>query len=406
MNHSIDAYTTDINAMLHDVSNQMARAQLFRRLSAKSNHSSPGSMRGNTRVVKPHSSGGTPLSLQRRRTTAAHTTRSKPPVAPPFQQLPQAAKAIPPRPRRNGLPSATRPVTWHPGSYHFSDCSQPVPSDGGLAFYPTTTPQESYFTDYPIGAMQPSLGFIQPLEAHERDDVFSNDYTQQPMADYSHEFVNDNSFNQSSLCDPATQFSQHDTMLSSTYCQYPSSFQTKNPVQMPSDHVTYSTQHLPILSSSGYACDPPQYLQFPNPPQVTKQQSKELVGMGLYDGLTRKELSTPDTSMDRIKQLLAAPQGKGLKLEETWQPPPNEEVDEDEEADEGSSADEGEEDPPPAPAQAEMQPNFYPSYGDLSNQSFFFDNDDPYASCMSFNQEVQVCPPKAAEPSYQNFMWL
>ncbi|KAL9002564.1 MAG: hypothetical protein Q9188_004510 [Gyalolechia gomerana] len=405
MNRSIDAYTTDINAMLHDVSNQMARAQLFRRLSAKSNHSSPGSKRGNTRVVKPHSSGGTPLGVQRRRTTAAYSTRSKPPTAQPFQQLPQAAKAIAPRTRQNGLPSATRPVTWHPGSYYFNDCSQETPYDGGLPYSPTAAPQESYFTDYSIRAIQPSFDLIQTPEAHEQD-VFSNDYTQQPIPDYSYGYMNDNSFYQSSLYDPATQFSQQDTMLSSTYGQYPSSFQTNNPVQISADHVTYSTQHTPTLSSGRYACDPPQYLQSSNPPQVTKQRSKELVGMGLYDGPSRKELSTPDTSVDRLSQLLAAPQGKGLKLEETWQPPPNEEVDDDEEEDEGSSVDEAEDDLPSAPTQAEMEPNFYPSYGALSNQSFFFDSDDPYASCRSFNQGMQVCPPKAAEPSLQNFMWF
>lgn len=126
--------------------------------------------------------------------------------------------------------------------------------------------------------------------------------------------------------------------------------------------------------------------------------------MGLYDGPSRKDLSAPATSVDRISQLLAAPQGKGLKLEETWQPP-NEEVDDDEE-DEGSSTDEAEEDLPPAPTQAETQPTFYPSYGDLSNQSFLFDSDDPYVSCMSFNQGMQVFPQKASEPPFQDFMWF
>ena len=125
--------------------------------------------------------------------------------------------------------------------------------------------------------------------------------------------------------------------------------------------------------------------------------------MGLYDGPSRKELSTPDTSVERISQLLAAPQGKGLKLEETWQPV-NEDADEDEE--ESSSADEAEEDLPPAPAQTHAQPGVFPAYGDLSNQSFFFDSDDPYTSCMSFDQSVQVCQSKAPDPSLQNFMWF
>ncbi|KAL8938969.1 MAG: hypothetical protein Q9216_003617 [Gyalolechia sp. 2 TL-2023] len=405
MNHSIDAYTTDINVMLHDVSNQMARAQLFRRLSAKSNHSSPGSKRGSARIIKPHSSGGTPLGVQRRRTTAAYTARSKPPTAQACPQFPQAVQGIASRTRHNGPTPATRPVTWHPGSYHSNDCPQDMLYNGGFPSYPTIAPQESYLIDYPDCAMQSSFNLIPPLETHEQD-IFSHDYVPQPIPDYLHEYVNDNSFYQTSLYGPSTHFSQQDTAPSSTCGQYPSSFQTNNTLQAPSDHVAYSTPHTPILPSSRSGCDPPQYLRSPNPPQVTKQRSKELVGMGLYDGPSRKELSTPDTSVDRISQLLAAPQGKGLKLEETWQPPPNEEVDEDEEEDESSSADEAEEELPPALTQAEIQPNVYPSYGDLSNQSFFFESDDPYASCMSFNQGMQIYPSKPTEPSLQNFMWF
>lgn len=225
------------------------------------------------------------------------------------------------------------------------------------------------------------------------------------MSDYTHGVINDNPFRPSSY-EHAMQLSPQDALLALTYGQYPFTFQTKESLQTPSDHTTYPTQHEAMLSTNQYACDAAQYLQPPNPPQVTKQRSKELIGMGLYDGPSRKELSTPNTSVDRISQLLAAPQGKGLKLEETWQPRPSEEVDDDEDEDEGSSTDEAEEDLPHAPAQAEMQPTFYPSYGDLSNQSFFFDSDDPYASCMSFNQGMQVFPSKVSEPSVQNFMWF
>lgn len=125
--------------------------------------------------------------------------------------------------------------------------------------------------------------------------------------------------------------------------------------------------------------------------------------MGLYDGPGRKELSTLNSSPDHIDQLFTVPQGKGLKLEETWQPP-NENTDEVEE--EGSSEDEAEEVPPPAPTQVDVQSTYIPAYGDLSNQSFFFDGDDPYYDCMPFDQGFQVCQPKASDPSFQNFMWF
>ncbi|KAL8717835.1 MAG: hypothetical protein Q9225_004958 [Loekoesia sp. 1 TL-2023] len=405
MSRSNNMPPTDIDAMLHDVSNQMARSQLFRRLSAKSNNSSPGSKKGNARVVKPHSSGGTPLGVQRRRTTTAHASRTKPPTAPSFasvQQLPQAATASTHRPRQNGPPSATRPLTWHPGSYRLDKCPQEIPYNNNLSFYPTTAPQEPHFTGYSNYSSFSSFNSTLPPEAQGQD-LFSSDYSQQSTSDNSLEYTNSSSFYQPPMYDYSTLFPHQDTTLSSTYLQYPSSLQMTDPSQVPSDYAIYSTQHTPNLFSSQYVCNPPQYVQSPNPPQITKQRSKELVGMGLYDGPSRKELSTPDTSADRISQLLVPPQGKGLKLEETWQPR-DEDADENEE--EGSSADEAEEDLPPALAQAEVQPSLFPTYGDLSNQSFFFDTDDPYTGCMSFDQGIQACPPKAPEPSLQNFMWF
>lgn len=125
--------------------------------------------------------------------------------------------------------------------------------------------------------------------------------------------------------------------------------------------------------------------------------------MGLYDGPGRKELLTLNSSPDHIDLLFTPPQGKGLKLEETWQPP-NDDGDEVEE--EGSSEDEGEEIPPPASSQTDLQSTFIPAYGDLSNQSFFFDSDDPYPDYLPLDQGFQACQPKATDPSLQNFMWF
>ncbi|TID19093.1 Chitin synthase export chaperone [Venturia nashicola] len=87
-----------------------------------------------------------------------------------------------------------------------------------------------------------------------------------------------------------------------------------------------------------------------------REQSTELIGLGLYD--------PPGTTLPFM------PMGaKGLKLEETWQPP--EEM-EDADADEES---EDEEEEPPRPEDAQ-RPQVSPPVVNMSGQGFFFDEED------------------------------
>lgn len=107
--------------------------------------------------------------------------------------------------------------------------------------------------------------------------------------------------------------------------------------------------------------------------------------------------------------------GKGLKLEETWQPP-NE--DEEEADDEGYSTDEAEEveETPPtimASSPAEAQTAVYPTYADMSNQSFFFNDDDEYtneaqyANYLAYGQPLPGSQPKPhSNPRMENYLWL
>ena len=116
-----------------------------------------------------------------------------------------------------------------------------------------------------------------------------------------------------------------------------------------------------------------------------EDSGKELVGMGLYD--------LPEPSLDWSPSLVEAT-GKGLKLEETWQPPEEdddedeeeeeeEEEDDEQEADDTSSDDGEEELPPPPPPKQEPSQIKAPVVsirpqptGNLQGQSFFFDEDD------------------------------
>lgn len=143
----------------------------------------------------------------------------------------------------------------------------------------------------------------------------------------------------------------------------------------------------------------------PQPLQVLrKKKSKELVGLGLYDDKKEDFLSTLNSDPNRESL------GKDLKLEETWQPPKDEGEDED-----ASSSDEADDEVPETfdPInQAPVNPQtFYPAYGDLSNQSFFFNEDEqqlghdaPYVNYVAFDPEGPAKAPPIAETG--NFMWL
>ena len=143
----------------------------------------------------------------------------------------------------------------------------------------------------------------------------------------------------------------------------------------------------------------------PQPLQVVqRKKSKELVGLGLYDDKKEDFMSTLNSESNRESL------GKDLKLEETWQPPKDEGEDE-----EASSSDEAEEEVPENLDSLHQAPinsqTFYPTYGDLSNQSFFFNDDEqqlgqdaPFVSYAAFEPEGPVKAPPMAGTG--NFMWL
>ncbi|KAL8704789.1 MAG: hypothetical protein Q9201_002060 [Fulgogasparrea decipioides] len=402
MNHSNHPPPADIDAMLYDVSNQMARSQIFRRLSANSKNSSPSSRKGNTRVFKPHSSGGTPNGVQRRKTTAAHASRHHGPPTPMSGPSQQSVPTVAQRVKHNGSASTARPMTWHPGIYSLQNCPQELQSAHSSYFPPSMIYQDPIWTDStdyaPQFSFDPSLSW-EPQYQNATVTLAS----QSTIPDYPSAYSVETPTYHPASHDYVTQLPQQD--INNTYGYDPcyTSGPTSDPFQVLSDNASYSAQQTPNSFPNQYPLDPPQYVRDPVPSHITKQRSKELIGMGLYDGPGRKELLALDASPHHISQLLAEPQGKGLKLEETWQPP-NEDGDDNE--DEAYSTDEAEDDLPAAPASTETQRTYISAYGDLSNQSFFFENDDPYTACMSFDQAMKVCPPKASDLPNQNLMWF
>ncbi|KAL8950830.1 MAG: hypothetical protein Q9222_003151 [Ikaeria aurantiellina] len=399
----------DIDAMLQDVSNQMARSQLFRRLSTNSNNSSP-SRKGNTRIAKAHSNSATPQGVQRRRTTAAYTCRTRPTATYPARSQPVLRHAAPNvQSLKHRTPSsATRPMTWHPGLYPDENASgqgflndlsdyHPNSSYNNLGSYPSS----EYFVRSSFDAMLPG-GAQQQY----------GDALNPAMPDTSWDYGYENSSHLHQTFGQPAQLFQQDTKTLYDYDPFYASFETSDFSQLPPDLASYSTQQTPDIFPTQFPSQQPQYIQPPAVPQINKQRSKELVGMGLYDGPSRKELSGLNASPERLNQLLAEPQGKGLRLEETWQPPSEdsnnaEEEEGDEEGEEEAySTDEAEEDFPPAPPPADVQPTFIPACNDLSNKSFFFESDDPYTNYISLDQGVEMCQTNPSTLSTQNFMWF
>jgi len=160
-------------------------------------------------------------------------------------------------------------------------------------------------------------------------------------------------------------------------------------------------------------------------PRLTKPRSKELVGMGLYDTPDRDSFSLDSATESHGASFIANPHheslGKGLKLEETWQPPAEEEEDdEEEEEEEEAESSDGEEEqqveetvPVGTSEQiwqadiigAKLQDVGQPSYGDMSNQSFFFDGDDTYFEGSAYAQG-DVMQSNLQGVALKNYMWV
>ena len=125
---------------------------------------------------------------------------------------------------------------------------------------------------------------------------------------------------------------------------------------------------------------------------LPRKRSKELVGIGLYSDKEPDFMSTLNADSNRISL------GKELKLEESWAPPQNEELNEDQEDCSSDEAEDMEDDELDSPDSDQAPPKsmVYPPLDDLSNHTFFFSDDehhgiggDNYASYLSLSQGLQ-----------------
>lgn len=382
---------------------------LLRQLSSNPTTPPANNRKGAMRAVKGNLGGTSPHSIQRRRTTASHTGRAIHAGAPEhfYQRR---------RHHESGYASheLLRPVSWHPNSRSFDTTAGYGPTSepalrntiAGLQNLAVTT----------VGAAGGESPLPTPLPAGSNYAVHPASTTTVHPAGGFHD-------GQMATIDPTMAY------VSQPVYAWPSQYQGYFSEMPPSYDPAYyppvtempplawsQTSHFPAPAVPSLV---PDCLSFPasseDPDSLTasgasplpRKRSKELVGMGLYDNPEDDLWSELDHDHPSFLYHLANPhresRGKGLKLEETWEPPKGPDgADEDE----AYSSDEAEEELPVVATSMEQgPPTCYGPYGDLSNQSFFFDSDDPYSACVMFDQGLQPFPPKCPEPARENFLW-
>ena len=333
----------------HDMATNMATytptPHAAHRLSRSSNSQSGHSFR----VEKPRSIHNSPRPVERRRTTTGAKLYAT--LDDHYNMMlgispdEEAADPVP-------EPVSSRPMSWHPSSTQFNAGYQPNAnnqsqnwnassrmSGQGSDFYSLSTRNSMsaepshYFPTYATG-----------YDAHRgSQDSDSSWQTQQSYAT-----------------------SAYSTPAIEPMPWYLQEWARRNHDQVPASHGA-SADFLPIQ----HPAEPEEEQQ----DESMEESGKELIGMGLYD--------TTDASLEWTSPVGEAT-GKGLKLEETWQPPEEEddgeddaEEEQDEEQDDDTSSDDGEEElpPPPAPMAPVNHAKSTPS-SNLEGQSFFFDEDD------------------------------
>ncbi|TVY29454.1 hypothetical protein LHYA1_G001846 [Lachnellula hyalina] len=338
-------YST-VETLLDDVSKQMSMSNLTR-LARGSNGQRTSSTAGSMRVAKPNSTSNSPrgsIGLGRRRTVMAdYPYRRR--VTPMDQNV--AASTSTGFVSNDGLqvPSTSnRPVSWHPSSYQTQQHYQPS--------YPTAfeyNNQAQFMNIPPTSAVysaytSPSSTFS-PLSA-----PYTGYDQQQTQQQYN--------FQQTSVPSHSTSsyaFSQPDMM--EQHMQNYSAVPAQDVDQTMYSHFDWSNFATNGFEGSTAPPTPDDLLPIQiAQPNFTAEESipyqslsdledtsDDLIGLGLYDTPEAAKSPPQDPQLDNYRTAMMSqlgsayrrPEsaGKGLKLEETWEPPSEDEKDEDDETD-------------------------------------------------------------------------
>ncbi|VUC21515.1 unnamed protein product [Clonostachys rosea] len=310
------------DAFLDTWATQQAVSEASRRRSRSSVQYSGSSMR----VVKPTSANNSP------RRPAASSRR---PMMVNDNQLYKRPQHVPEQLpiSRPANPRASRPVSWHPSSQFYVIPNYQLPQQ----YYPLTTtrlfpdqqdastgcPQLSpMMTSYSPNT-SPSSGFS-PLPVEYPGTV------PQYLNPNGWDTINTN--NNGSYFPIYTELPANETPVAESTEWQPYTHGLSNTTPPTPDSTMYAQQPQPAVSE-----DPVRYDTLEEP----EEEGEILVGMGLYDA---PEKYDEDPQLNNYRSTTSSlfsstyrsnePTGKGLKLEETWEPPNSDEEEEDDEEEE------------------------------------------------------------------------
>lgn len=357
------------------LTHSMPPSQLTRRTS-RSSGSQSGTTRS-TRIEKPRSNHNSPRIMERRKTTTA--TKRYATLDDHYNMMFGISGDVDTLDQPQS--QASRPVSWHPSSTQFQ-----VPPRSSVAMEQPIDYSRHYSHSSRNSAHGSDFYSLSTRHSMFSDNAFAQNYSQNIHRGSQDSDV---SWQDSSNRTPGYEFSNLSTPATEPMPWYLQEWARKNQEQAANSR-NGSTDFLPIQH-------PPAQDEAVNDDVDMEDSGKELVGMGLYD-LPEPSLSWSDGLVERT--------GKGLKLEETWQPPEEDEDDnnsetpDDEDAGDASSDDGSVEElsqpppPPPHPANTIQQGVSKPRVqGNMEGQSFFFDEDETYTKEWWFQQLRQPALP-------------
>jgi hypothetical protein len=305
------------------------------------------------RVEKPKSHHNSPRTMERRRTT----TEAK--LYATLDDHYRMMFGVEPEEAYEERPQPSRPMSWHPSSTQYQ-------AQQSSSYF---EPQQDWYSTSPRQSTQGSDFY----SLSTRNSMFEQTSNYTPYGWQNTPY----------------QTSSHTQSIVNT--------PTSEPLPWYLQQWAQKNQEQAMVASHNESTD---FLPIQHPitqdEQMEDDSGEKLVALGLYD--------LPEPSMSWETEPAT---GKGLKLEETWQPP-----DEDDEEDVDDASSEASEEPsPPLPAVNDCNQQLQlpvhvkaQTPGSMDGQSFFFDDDETATKEWWYHQAKQ--PSMPVQDNGMGYAWL